>query len=141
MIYGWNRSGKTTISRLFESCEKKCTYDAKEFKEYPENGGFEIILDQGTKIKDTNVSSNTLPIKVFNRDFVEDNISFDSSDSCNPIVYVSEEDIESKKRLEDFKSENIVLNEKYERLKKERESKENSKNLLLRELRDRKSVV
>ena len=63
LIYGWNRSGKTTISRLFESCEKKCTYDAKEFKEYPENGEFEIILDQGTKIKDTNVSSNILPLR------------------------------------------------------------------------------
>lgn len=132
LIYGWNRSGKTTISRVFESCEKKCTYDAKEFKEYPENGEFEITLDQGTKIKDTNVTSNTLPIKVFNRDFVEDNISFDSSDSCNPIVYVSEEDIESKKRLDDLKLENVVLNEKYEQLNQERKSKEDSKNLFLR---------
>lgn len=35
LIYGWNRSGKTTISRVFASCEKKCTYDKDKFKQYP----------------------------------------------------------------------------------------------------------
>ncbi len=24
LIYGWNRSGKTTVSRVFASCERKC---------------------------------------------------------------------------------------------------------------------
>ena len=38
LIYGWNKSGKTTISRVFASCEKKWTYDKDKFKQYPENG-------------------------------------------------------------------------------------------------------
>ena len=42
LIYGWNRSGKTTISRVFESCEKKCVYDQIKFDQYPVNGEFEI---------------------------------------------------------------------------------------------------
>jgi len=90
LIYGWNRSGKTTVSRVFASCEKKCVYDKDEFKQYPENGEFEIKTSDDITIKNTDVASNNLPIKVFNQDFIDDNISFDVSNSCNPIVYVSE---------------------------------------------------
>ena len=45
LIYGWNRSGKTTISRVFESCEKKCTYDERSFKQYPKDAEFEVSID------------------------------------------------------------------------------------------------
>lgn len=131
LIYGWNRSGKTTISRVFTSCEKKCTYNKDKFKQYPENGEYEIKLDDGKSIKHTNVSSNNLPIKVFNKDFIEENISFDPSDLCNPIVYVSEEDIESKKRLEKLKTDEIALKEIYEQAKKEKSAKEDTKNTFL----------
>ena len=45
LIYGWNRSGKTLLSRIFTSCEKKST----TFKEYPKkdrvDGIFEIKTD------------------------------------------------------------------------------------------------
>ena len=34
LIYGWNRSGKTTVSRIFGSCEKKCCYDKEKFEQY-----------------------------------------------------------------------------------------------------------
>jgi wobble nucleotide-excising tRNase len=98
LIYGWNRSGKTTISRVFASCEKKRTFDKDKFKQYPENGEFEIKTSDNANIKSTDVAANTLPIKVFNKDFIDDNISFDPSNSCNPITYVSEEDIKSKNR-------------------------------------------
>ena len=80
LIYGWNRSGKTTISRVFASCEKKCTYDKDKFKQYPENGEFEVKTDDGTTVKNTDVATNVLPIKVFNQDFIDENISFDPSD-------------------------------------------------------------
>src|SRR5436190_18142511 len=99
LIYGWNRSGKTTLSRTFVSCEKKCVYDEDNFKQYPDNGEFEINTSDDITIKDTDIFKNILPIKVFNQDFIDDNISFDSANSSKPIIYVSEEDIESKKRL------------------------------------------
>ena len=88
LIYGWNRSGKTTVSRIFASCEKRILYDKEKFKQYPENGIFEIMSCDGLRIKNTDVGSNLLHIKVFNEDFIDDNISFGSSNSCNPIVYV-----------------------------------------------------
>jgi len=131
LIYGWNRSGKTTISRVFASCEKKCTYDKDKFKQYPENGEFEIKIDDGRNIKNTDVTTNVLPIKVFNKDFIDDNISFNPYDICNPIVYVSEEDIESKKRLEKLKIDKTNLEKEYEQAKKEKSSKEDTKNTFL----------
>lgn len=131
LIYGWNRSGKTTISRAFASCEKKCTYEKDKFEQYPENGEFEIKTDDGTTVKNTDVAINVLPIKVFNQDFIDENISFDPSDSCNPIVYVSEEDIESKKRLEQLKLNKITLGKTYEQVKKDKSAKEETKNIFL----------
>ena len=131
LIYGWNRSGKTTISRVFASCGKKCTYDKDKFKQYPENGEFGIKTDDGTAVKNTDVATNILPIKVFNQDFIDENISFDPSDSCNPIVYVSEEDIESKKRLEQLNLNKITLGKTYEQAKKDKASKEDTKNTFL----------
>ena len=131
LIYGWNRSGKTTISRVFASCEKKCTYDKDKFKQYPENGEFEIKTDDRTIVKNTDVATNVLPIKVLNQDFIDENISFNPSDSCNPIIYVSEEDIESKKRLEQLKLDKITLGKTHEQAKKDKSAKEETKNTFL----------
>lgn len=131
LIYGWNRSGKTTISRILASCEKKCTCDEDKFKQYPENGEFEIKANDGTTVKNTDVATNVLPVKVFNQDFIDDNIFFHPSNSCNPIVYVSEEDIESKKRLEQLKLDKITLGKTYEQTRKDKSSKEETKNNFL----------
>lgn len=128
LIYGWNRSGKTTISRAFASCEKKCVYDKEKFKQYPENGEFEIKTDDGVSVKNTDVATNTLPIKVFNQDFIDDNISFDPSNSCSPIIYVSEEDIDSKKQLELLKTDQITLGKAFDEAKKNKSVKEEIKN-------------
>lgn len=122
LIYGWNRSGKTTISRVFGSCEKKCVYDKDKFKQYPEKGEFEIKTSDGTTIKNTDVASNNLPIKVFNQDFIDDNISFDPSNSCNPIVYVSEEDIKTKTKLELLMENVEPLSQNYQTLKDKKDS-------------------
>ena len=111
----------------FSCCEKKTT----NFKQYPENSEFELITDDGKIFKCKDVATNVLPIKVFNKDFIDENLFFESSNLCNPIIYVSEEDIESKKRLENLKREKISLNEKYEQAKKDKLSKEETKNTFL----------
>ncbi|MBF0472908.1 MAG: AAA family ATPase [Nitrospirae bacterium] len=108
LIYGWNGSGKTTISRIFTSCEKNNI----EFKQYPINGEFEIITSDDKYISNMNINSS-LPIKVFNKDFIDDNISFDPSNPSNPIVYISEEDILSKDELEKLKKKKENLENEY----------------------------
>ncbi len=131
LIYGWNRSGKTTISRIFGSCEKKCTYDKDKFKQYPENGEFEIKISDGTIIKNTDVTTNTLPIKVFNQDFIDEHISFNPAESCAPIFYQSKKDKESEDRLWKLKQDIITLSKAYEESKKTKIAKEETRSTFL----------
>lgn len=134
LIYGWNRSGKTTISRVFASCEKKCVYDEIKFKQYPESGEFEAKTSDNVSIKNTNVASNTLPIKVFNQDFVEDNVSFEPSTSSSPIIYVSEKAIESKEKLKKLKNNVLPFNKAFEAAKGTRDERERTKSTFLTSL-------
>ena len=124
LIYGWNRSGKTLLSRIFTACEKKST----AFKEYPKkdrvDGIFEIKTDTYLTIKSWDIANCNLPVKVFNQDFIDENISFDPSILSNPIVYVSEKDIESKKKLEDLKIDNEKLIEDFNSAQKEKTKSE-----------------
>jgi len=120
LIYGWNKSGKTTFSRIFSACEKKTT----EFKQYPKDGEFEIRTNSGITIRHSDCQSETKQFRVFNKDFIEDNISFDPSNPSRPIVYVSEEDIESNKKLKELKERGTSLAQKFEAAKKDREKSE-----------------
>lgn len=131
LIYGWNRSGKTTLSRVFRACEKRDL----AFARCSDDSEFKIETDSITELAkyfdNKNIASCWLPIKVFNQDFIEDNISFNPSDSCTPITYVSEEDIEGKKKLDQLRLENIILDKKFEQAKKDKLSKEETKNTFL----------
>jgi len=131
LIYGWNRCGKTTLSRVFSSCEKKTTYHTDLFKQFPINGEFEITLFDKTYIKSKEIQNTNLAIRVFNQDFIEDNVSFQPNKSSNGIVYLSEGDIESKKKLDKLKLEKKELKASYDLAKKNRESKEKIKNSFL----------
>ncbi|MCX5886277.1 MAG: AAA family ATPase [Proteobacteria bacterium] len=116
LLYGWNKSGKTTSSRIFSACEKKST----EFKQYPKDGEFEVETDS-ISIKHFDCQNCTLQVKVFNRDFIDDNVSFDPSNPCNPIVYVSEEDIDSSRKLKELRDKVQPLAEKFGTTQKERQ--------------------
>lgn len=131
LIYGWNRSGKTTISRAFASCEKKCTYDKDKFKQYPENGEFELKTEDGGSVKNADVSTNVLLIKVFNQDFIDAHISFNPAESCSPIFYQSKEDFESEKKLNQLRLDKITIGKTYEQAKKDKSAKEETKNTFL----------
>jgi wobble nucleotide-excising tRNase len=131
LIYGWNRCGKTTLSRVFSSCEKKSTFHIELFRQFPKNGEFEIALVDKTFIKSKEIGNSNLPIRVFNQDFIEDNVSFEPNISSNGIVYLSEEDIESKKKLDKLIIENKELTAKYDLEKKNKDSKEKIRNLFL----------
>ena len=70
IIYGRNYSGKTTLSRIIRSLETKNISDKYE------NVVFEIELDDKTKIDQNNYKENPLKIRVFNEDFIRENLSF-----------------------------------------------------------------
>lgn len=93
LIYGWNYSGKTTLSRIFRS------FELKDFSFGFESSEFEIENIDGSKFSQTNLSSNNLPIRVFNSDFIEDNLKW-TNESFNPIFILGEENIETQNNIE-----------------------------------------
>ena len=69
ILYGRNYSGKTTISRIFRS------YEVGSLPENFKNPEFEVTSDEGT-FNQAEIQSHTLAIRVYNRDFIDDNLSF-----------------------------------------------------------------
>lgn len=86
LIYGWNGTGKSTLSKLFKILE-----DNKIPEEFI-NSQFEIIDDSGSIYSQDSYKNFMQPIKVFNTSFVEQNINWD--DTVKGILLVSKEKIE-----------------------------------------------
>lgn len=78
ILYGWNYTGKSTLSRLFSYLNKGVVINT----DY-QNVEFEIELTDGTKITQQNKDDNHLFVKVFNSDFIRENLRFDSDDKKN----------------------------------------------------------
>ncbi len=69
IIYGWNYSGKTTLSKIFRSLEEKRLPNNYN---HPE---FTITTDE-VDIKQNEVDKNSLSVRVYNSDFIRENLSF-----------------------------------------------------------------
>lgn len=78
LIYGWNYSGKTTLSRLFQVLEKPT-----ELTQW-QGCQFEVELQGGAKLTHANLA-NPQQIKVFNRDFVQSNFQ---QENKAPAVFI-----------------------------------------------------
>ena len=68
IFYGWNYSGKTTISRIFQSFENK------EIDDYYNGCDFKIEDYDGNSYTHFDVTTAPQQFKIFNSDFVRDNI-------------------------------------------------------------------
>jgi wobble nucleotide-excising tRNase len=66
LIYGWNYSGKTTLSRLFQILANPTSLSQWQ------GCHFDVELQDGTRLSETALS-NPPRIKVFNRDFSQSN--------------------------------------------------------------------
>lgn len=82
IIYGWNYSGKTTLSRLISFLDKESDIDT-DFS----NVEFDIELDDNTRINQSNRTSSPVLVKVFNSDFVRKNLRFDSDERMQGIKF------------------------------------------------------
>jgi wobble nucleotide-excising tRNase len=92
LIYGWNGSGKTTISRILNFIERKVIH-------IPElqTIDFTVHTDEGL-IKKQDLETNSQDIRVFNEDFVNENLIFDSS-KAKKILIVGKDNIDAQKKL------------------------------------------
>lgn len=92
LIYGWNYSGKTTLSRLFSLLDTKLPNpDLPSFS-------FAIETDKG-EVNETNYQTSPHIVRVFNSDFVTENLNFTGS-SFRPILLLGSESDEAKKEIE-----------------------------------------
>jgi len=109
LLYGWNYSGKTTLSRVFQAIEKQtlpkdCT-----------GASFRMTLDDETKLNSSDLSS-PLTIRVFNRDYVNSN--FRQEHTAPAIFILGEEKAALRTRLiklQNRKSRVIKAGEDFEK--------------------------
>jgi wobble nucleotide-excising tRNase len=89
LIYGWNYSGKTTLSRVFRCLEKGKLHD-----DYL-TATFEM---ENATSKYDNTFAVKPNIRVFNSDFVKENLKWDA-DNIEPIFLLGAENIELQTEL------------------------------------------
>ena len=126
LIYGWNYSGKTTLSRIFRSIELgslHSDYSGAQFK---------VSTNQGGSITESSLSQIPVKIRVFNSDFIKDNLSLDG-DAFVPILLLGQESIEIQKKI-------LRNKELLPRLLKRLESINNIYNTLVGILNEKKSA-
>ncbi|OIP82676.1 MAG: hypothetical protein AUK44_07105 [Porphyromonadaceae bacterium CG2_30_38_12] len=98
LFYGWNGSGKSTLVDLFRWIETKQPINFLDSE-------WEVTSEANT-INQSNVTSNVLNLKVFNKDFVEKNVF--TENGVKGIVYLSEKVGTDKIKLD---AEEVILKE------------------------------
>lgn len=99
LVYGWNGSGKSTFSKLFNCLQSKTLNES--FKK----GSFSFKTDDGIVLTSKNIDKipEGLKIEVFNEHFVNENIDWDNI--TKKLLYISKEKVEDKKNLDNLTRE------------------------------------
>lgn len=100
VLYGWNYSGKTTLSRAF------MVFDNKKIPEHYDDG-FDFTLEKvdGNSLNpNTETDRDSLQTKVFNSDYVEDNLFFKDTGASN-ILVLAENAQETMSKIEQLTTE------------------------------------
>ena len=108
LIYGWNASGKTTLSKFFKILESGKSEEFKDLK-------YKVKTSNETLTQGTSYEKKIL---VFNEDFISQNIRIVSS-KANLILILGEK---SAKIIEQIKKDNKYLEELKDEIKKTEES-------------------
>ncbi len=101
ILYGRNYSGKTTLSRIFRALE---THLLPEKYDSPQ---FEVVTENGQSIKQDNLASINLSVRVFNEDFIRANLRFliDPDSEIAPFAILGADNAETEKAIKDLEVE------------------------------------
>ncbi|WP_320533872.1 ATP-binding protein [Robbsia andropogonis] len=120
LVYGWNGTGKSTLSNLFSCLELGSLIPRFSTAQ------FLITLENGSTITETTIPVSQLNIHVFNQHFIHENIDWDKS--VKSILLIAKEKIDELQKLEklkgDLQSKRKSYNEKLSDVKKQREALE-----------------
>jgi wobble nucleotide-excising tRNase len=107
ILYGWNYSGKTTLSRILSCIENNAMHIGYEEAE------FEITFSNGKEsstLASNSFGATALTIRVFNEDFIRQNLKWDGTE-FNPILLLGREDREIEEKIKQNKLR--ILNYKH----------------------------
>jgi wobble nucleotide-excising tRNase len=96
VIYGWNYSGKTTVSRLFAMLGSGAVYD--DFA----GCRFSVSVDgSAAPLTEESIGACQVRVQVFNTDFVERNLRWDGT-AFNPILLLGQDSLEVQSEIEEL---------------------------------------
>ncbi len=101
LIYGWNGTGKSTISRLLRDLELR--------QSIREGEAILDLSDQAVEGSEFGqISPDTIALKVFNREFIQDNV-FTQDDNIEPIIVLGKESVDAEKKISELNNNLINL--------------------------------
>lgn len=127
LIYGWNGTGKTTISNIFR---------ALELRRPPEGEATLAFINK--TVTGNDFPQTTLPVRVFNREFVSANVFPVGGGEVPPIFVLGEESAEKQAQVEALKSQQANANSS---LQSARQEKSNAERALDKHCIDRATVI
>lgn len=128
LIYGWNGSGKTIISKMFRALETRT----------PPGSGEVTITITGANVSGHDFPNATLPVRVFNRDFVTESVFPVGGGDVPPILVVGKESVEKQKEVEQLKK---AIADAQAALESERSTRREAERTLDRYCIDRATVI
>lgn len=101
ILYGRNYSGKTSLSRIVRALETEHISDKYE------NPAFSLLFKDGTELDQNNLNSQGKKVRVFNEDFVRENLRFitNPDDSIEPFAILGENNNKIEMEIEALESE------------------------------------
>jgi len=101
ILYGRNYSGKTTLSRILRALETGCIsekYSSPEFR---------VSFDGGSTATQNSLRNHGQVVRVFNEDFVRDNLRFivDDEHSINSFAILGEDNAKIEEEIEKHEAE------------------------------------
>lgn len=109
LIYGWNGSGKTTISELFRALEQRKAPEGKA----------ELIIDSN-KVEGSKFPDVTVSVRVFNRAFVSESVFPIGGGDVPPIFVLGKESAEKQAEVESLKQQKSTAIENLETAKSDK---------------------
>lgn len=101
ILYGRNYSGKTTLSRIFRALETGSISDKYSSPE------FQLAFDDGGTATQNSLSNHGQVVRVFNKDFVRDNLRFivDDEQTINSFAILGEDNTKLEEEIEKYEAE------------------------------------
>jgi wobble nucleotide-excising tRNase len=99
VLYGRNYSGKTTLSRILRCIERR------ELHEFNQEAQFTVHLSSDHQIlhSDLHAHSDELQVRVYNSDFVKDNLSWlhNSDGTIKPFTILGAKNVDLDKKIKE----------------------------------------